>query len=949
MVARFATVWEKNMKKHFVSNALKSFILILILAGCASSPKEDSIFELIMQGRYEEAKDRFKTKEDINAVDENGNTALHLAAQVNEADLVSFLIIKGADTEIRNNAGDMPLHTAIKNESIDAAKVLAIVHGDIFEEDANSNMAIDLALAKGDAWYDAMITKQTGEVRDRNGQSIVHHFVKTRDEKAIDMCVKKELPLSVKDSKGRTPLYLAFESAENSAAIRIAAKLILANSELVRGEFAYFEDAVKTHNMILRFNDGQTPLHLATIDGHTGIVDYILNEKTSLRLSDILGAQDISGATPLHEAVRYGRTDIAELLLKAGAKVDALDSIGKTPLLLIMPIESQFKSYSTLLSHGANINQKDMYGDTVLHVATMADAPVNVLELLVKKGAMVNERNKQGVTPIEIAIEQEHSEQVDFFANSGADIFAEDMEGNSPLSKALDRPTPDMLKMLVGKENISAKDSSGNTALHIAIQKDAPAEYIKYLIDAGSDVNARNKNGDSVLFIAAQKNRRDAGDMLLEKNADIFATNVQNDSPLRIALTNGGEVQDWLITSKTLNTTDGSGNTPLHYAAEWQLNSAIISLIQKGAKVTAENANGETALFSAVKSDNPETIQILVDNGAIVDSKDNHARDNLGNTPLHSAVKWNALNAAKTLISLGVDVNAQNLSGKTALNEACRSAKREMAVLLIQSGADVNAADAAGRTVLMDAISSRNEQMVSLLIGYGANVQIQELYGRNAYHAAALTGNIPIINMVRNAGGNPLSRDAGGDSPFSLVLKADISIIQAVLGNNTTIVDSDGNTPTHIAVERGASKNLLTQLLNMGYPVSQRNGKGMTALNMAVEKNNENLALVLLEYGADPYLSTPTGENALTSVFKTKNFTILDAIVKYNSAKTDRQGDTILHYAARTADKETASHLVAMNLDRTAKNITGETPAQMAERWDRPEIAEILRETVKTN
>lgn len=934
--------------KHFLRNALKSLILVLILAGCASSPKEKTIFQLISEGRYEEAKDRFKTKEDINAVDEDGNTALHLAAKVNEADLVSFLVIKGADTEIRNNEGDIALHTAIKNDGIDAAKVLAIVNSDIFEKDSDGNLAIDLALAKGDAWYDAMITKQTGEVRDENGQSLVHHFVKIRDEKAVDMSIQKGLPLSVKDADGKTPLYLAFESADNSAAIRIAAKLILADSELVRGEFAYFEDAVKTHNMILRFNDGQTPLHIATIDGHTGIVDYILNEKTSLRLSDILGAQDISGATPLHEAVRYGRTEIAELLLNAGAKVDALDSIGKSPLLLIIPVESQRDTYKLLLDNNANINQKDMYGDTVLHVATMSNAPADVLDYLVQNGALVDERNKQGVTPIEIAIEQEHPEQVEFFAKNGADIFAEDMDGESPLSKALERPTSDMLKMLVGEENVNAKDSSGNTALHIAILKDAPAEYIKYLIDAGSDVNARNKNGDSVLFVTVQKNRRDAGDLLLEKDADIFATNVQNNSPLRVALTRGGEVQDWLINSKTLNMTDGSGNTPLHYAAEWQLNDAIISLIQKGAKVTAENANGESPLFSATKGNNSRTIQILVDNGAIVDSADNHARDNLGNTPLHAAVKWNALESAKTLISLGVDVNAQNLSGKTALSEACRSAKTEMAVLLIENGADINAADAAGRTVLMDAIASRNEEMVSLLIGYGANVQIQELYGRNAYHAAALTGDIPIINMVRKAGGNPMSRDSGGESPFSLVLRANFDVIQAVLGNDTTIVDSDGNTPVHIAVEKDVSKTLLTQLLDKGYPVSQRNGKGMTALNMAVEKDEESLALVLLEYGADPYLATPTGENALTSVFKTKNFTVLDAIVKYNRTKTDRQGDTILHYAARTADKETVAHLVEMQLDRSAKNITGETPAEMAERWGRPEIAELLREIVKT-
>ena len=922
------------------------FAAAIFLSGCTSTPKgPTSVQELILQGRYDEAKEIFKTKTDINSVDENGDTALHVAARVNEADLVSFLIIKGADTELRNNSGDTALHVAIKNNAIDAAKVLAIVHGDIFAKDANDNNALELALAKGDRWYDAMITPQTGELRDVDGESIVHYFVKTRDEKAIDRCISVGVPLSVKDNYGLTPLHLAFQDAGNAGSIRIAAKLLLAGAEPVRGDFSYFEDAVRTHNMILRFHDGQTPLHIATIDGHTGIVDYILNEKTSVRTVDILAAQDISGGTPLHEAVRYGRVDIARLLILGGANINATDSIGKTPILLIIPQNAQKEMYPLLIQYRAKVNQKDMYGDTVLHVATMANAPVNTLSLLVSNGAVINERNKEGVTPLSLAIELHHKDQVKFYAENGADVYAEDMEGNTPITKALESDTVEMLKTLMTGANISSTDSSGNTALHIAISKDAPIEYIRYLVEAGSDVNARNKNGDSVLFIAVQKNRRDAGDLLLEKNADIFATNTQNNSPLRMALNRGGEVQDWLINSKTLNSTDGSGNTPLHYASEWHLNNAIVSLIQKGAKLDAQNGNGESAIYSCVKGgdDSPSTINVLVSNGVVIDSKDKIGRDYLGNTPLHAAVKWSAFNTAKTLIALGVDVDAQNLSGKTALSDACRSAKKDMAVLLIRSGADINATDATGRTVLMDAISSSNEEMVRLLLTYKANVQIQEMSGRNAYHEAALTGNTGIINLIRKAGGNPLARDAAGDTPFSLVLDSDIHVIQAVLGNDTTITDSDGNTPIHIAVEKHASQKTLLQLLNMGYPASNRNGKGLTALNEAITKNQKSQALALLEYGADPFIATATGENALTSVFKTKNLELLDAIAKYDATKTDRQGDGILHYAARSASRDIVEHLVSLKLDKTARNISGETASQMAERWGRSDIADLLK------
>ncbi len=944
-------MWERNdMKNKKTAIVLTAAALVTLSAGlsaCKSTPAEPeapSLQRLIKEGRYDEARELFAARADINSVDEDGNTALHLAAEINEADMVSFLIIKGANTEAKNNAGDTPLHVAIKHNALAATKVLAIVHGDIFAKDAEDNTALELALAKGGDWYKAVITPQTGAIRDTDGESIVHYFVKTRDEIAIDYCVSQELPLSVVDNFEKTPLSLAFESASDAAAIRIAAKLLLAGATPVGGDYAYFEDAVRMHNSLLRFNDGQTALHIATIQGDTGIVDYILNDKTSARTQDILQAQDITGATPLHEAVRYGRVDIAKLLLSHGAQVDALDSIGKTPIMLTIPPETQLEMYKTLVQYRANVAQKDMFGDTVLHVATMAKASADVIKFLVESGAPINERNKQGVTPLALAIDQKLDDHVVYYASLGADIFAEDMQGNSPLSLALASPEPEMLQTLITKQNIRDKDSGGNTPLHIAIMMDAPFDYIKYLVNSGADVNARNKSGDSVLYLTVEKNKRQAGELLLEKGADIFATNTQNYSPLRLALEYGGDVQDWLITSQTLNTTDGAGNTPLHYAAEWALDDALKGLIEKGAKLDAVNANGESVLFAAVKGGSTSCLAILVDNGAETDSRSNLARDHVGNTPLHAAVRWNASAIARELIALGVEVNAQNMSGKTALGDACRAGKMEMALLLLDHGADVNATDATGRSILVDSIQGNNEEMVSMLLGKGANPNIQEISGRNAYHEAAVSGNARIITLIRTAGGNPLSRDSIGETPFSLVLRSgNEQLMKTVLGSNTTIVDSDGNTPVHIAVERKVPVKTLTTLLSMGYPVSQRNGKGVTALYIAVNTKQKALAELLLERGADPFIATTANDCALSIALKEKNLEILDAIAKYCSSSTDMKGDSMLHYAARLADAETARHLVGLGLNVAAKNISGETPAAMAARWQRPAVAEALR------
>lgn len=928
-----------------LSNTAFIFILTAVFISCGSTKqsKNVSVQNLIMEGRFDEARDLFSLKTDINAQDADGNTALHIASKVNEADLVTFLIIKGADTEITNNFGETPLHIAVKNDNVDCAKNLIALKANIFAKDDEDNSVIQIALAKDELWYDIMINQKTAELRDINGENIVHYFVRTGDEKAIDFCIKNALPLSVKNNEGKTPVNLCFDDAENFNSIKIAAKLLQGGAECVRGDFAYFEDAVRSHNPLLRFTDGQTPLHIATISGHTGIVKYLLTEKSSIRLSDLLQAQDIAGSTPLHEAVRYGQVEIAKLLLENGAKIDALDAVGKTPFLLIIPENKQYEMYSTLLSFNAKATEKDMFGDTVLHVATMANVSTKVLQLLVSYGSPVNERNKQGITPLSLAIEKNNTPHVIFYAQNGADINAQDMQGNTPLGRALESPSIDMLKTLITPKNVLSKDSDGQTPLHIAIIKDSPFEYIQYLIDSGADVNARNKNGDSVLYLAVKKNKKDVGDLLLSRNADIFATNTENNSPLRIALTEGGEVQDWLITSRTLNIVDGSGNTPLHYAAEWNLKEALSSLIQKGANVNAVNSNGESALFSAVKADSPEIIQLLVENGIITDTRSNLTRDHLGNTPLHYAVKWNSLNAAQSIISLGFDVNSQNLSGKTALSDSARSGKIEMTQLLIQFGANVNSADISGKTALIDSIQSGSEEMISLLLQNGANPQIQEMNGRNAYHEAALTANTKVIELIRNAGGNPLSRDSFGDSPFSLVLKFDESVIKAVLGSNIYIVDSDGNTPVHIAVEKNVTPATLTMLIDMGFPVSQRNGKGMTPLYNAVSKNQKKLALTLLERGADPFIATINGDSALTNAFKNGNIEILDAIVKYNARKTDTKGDSILHYASRIANVQQVKHLLESGLERNVKNLSGETPYAMALRWNRKDIAELLK------
>lgn len=917
----------------------------LVFIGCKTTPKSDAkksntskntttksntAFDMILNGKSEDAKALFETKTDINETDEDGNSALHAAAKVNDEEMTTFLLIKGADTELKNHDGDTPLHVAVANGSVEAAQTLATGGADIFARNAEGRIPLDMGLEKDPRFYDVFITQKSGRIRDTGGETIVHYFVRTRNGEGVRQCIKRGLPISVPNNDGKTPLDAAFEDANDIDAIYIAADLIMGGAERVEGDFEYFYDAVADRNIDVKFDDGQTALHYAAMMGHGGIARYLLENGAKAN------CQDTSGSTPLHEAVRYGNTNEALMLLGIGAPVNAQDNLGKTPIMLYVPVEAQDKMYSLLISYKADVTKMDSYGDTVLHTATMTALPTGILTKLVAAGADVNARNKDGVTPLLIASQKEMLDHVEFYSSLGADIHSEDKSGITPLKVALS--DDDMLEKMVNLNNVMSLDSGGNTPLHVAIMADASVEKTKYILSLMDDVNARNREGNNALYLAVLKHNQKLLETLLEKKADIFSTNAAGYSPLRLALATGGDVQDWLITDDTIKATDGSGNTALHYAASWGMKDAASSLIAKGAAVEARNSRGEVPLFDAAQADNTSIIDVLSAGGANVNT-----RDNLGSTALHVAVRWDSQNAARRLIQLGADVSTQNSAGKSPLAEAALAGKIGASRILMDAGSDRDSTDKDGRTILMDAIRGQNAGVVAMLLDNGANPQIQDVNGRNAYHEAVLTGRTDIIGLVRDAGGNPLSRDKRGITPFALSLKQDEDVVMATLGEDKTITDSDGNTPIHIIVSLGGSLDTLSLLIRDGFPCDTLNAKGQTPLSMAVEKGEERYALVLLQNDANPFVFiNKQGQSAATIALAKNDERIISDIVKYAGEKSDIQGNTILHYAAKSANEQTVKTLLSYGLSRNVKNISGETPADTARRWKHSNVAAIL-------
>ena len=132
------------------------------------------------------------------------------------------------------------------------------------------------------------------------------------------------------------------------------------------------------------------PIHTAAHEGDLAKV------KSLLASGARVDARDENGFTPLHWAKT---AQIAKVLLKAGARVDARGKYGETPLNFGLKTVEVTK---VLLKAGAKVDARDGDGFTSLHWAAFF-ASADVVEVLLKAGANPKAKNIYGQTPFALA------------------------------------------------------------------------------------------------------------------------------------------------------------------------------------------------------------------------------------------------------------------------------------------------------------------------------------------------------------------------------------------------------------------------------------------------------------------------------------------------------------------------------------------------------------------
>ncbi|WP_456411393.1 ankyrin repeat domain-containing protein [Oceanithermus sp.] len=128
-------------------------------------------------------------------------------------------------------------------------------------------------------------------------------------------------------------------------------------------------------------------------------------------------------------AAEFNRPEIVELLIKSGAKVDAKDHRGASPLYLAAGFNPDTNVIDVLAKHGANPRVKvfENPDGTALHMAAMFNSNPRTIAKLVSLGPAVSERNNRQETPLHAAARfNSNPGVIRALINEGADAYAKE-------------------------------------------------------------------------------------------------------------------------------------------------------------------------------------------------------------------------------------------------------------------------------------------------------------------------------------------------------------------------------------------------------------------------------------------------------------------------------------------------------------------------------------------
>jgi ankyrin repeat protein len=460
---------------------------MLCVSGLGAAGTDAPLADAVQRRDTQAVLSLLKNRADVNAPQSDGATALHWAADLDDAETTGLLIRAGARVDTPNHYGMTPLALAAGNGS-------AAIIDQLLKAGADPNGAVragetPLMLAARTHRPDAVkVLLNAGAKVDAqetwNGQTALMWAAAAGSVPVVQVLIDRGADVHARSNAGTTPLAFAVRRGDLPSV-----RALLAAGADVREKRP----------------DGATPLLMAVINGHADLVDLLLDQgadpnveggSTELTVPGVRARpmelkyrkltnneRDSEGVTrgnifgkPLHAAIHVANWHISDQFI--AVHIDRLRVI------------------QSLLAHGADVNgrismeeprwsgaryRRHLAGATAFLLAAKS-ADVEVMRLLLAHGADPGIGTEERITPL---------------------MAAAGIAWASNQDRASESQVLDAVKLLVDelRADVNAVSDLGETAMHAAAYRGANS-VVQYLFDKGAKLDVIARDGRTPLIVA---------------------------------------------------------------------------------------------------------------------------------------------------------------------------------------------------------------------------------------------------------------------------------------------------------------------------------------------------------------------------------------------------------------------------------------------------------------
>lgn len=472
------------------------------------------------------------------------NTPLHTACYFADITAVGILLERGADTNARNDDGDTPLCVMAKRNSCPNDTLYADISGLLLYEGAkvtrsgkNTTALIEAVRNRHFLMADVLLMSGNRiDSTDWNGDNVLHAIcdsagyiannIKSRKKRIADFA---ERWYSDKDKQ---------ETYEELESLLVLDKQCCHTTRMIL-ESGQIDSEEKN-------NCGKTPFLIAAERGARKIGALLSGQDPE---TDELAA--IAGGLDQFQALWYRDEEALDALLRSGADTQVVcedngmtDFKGKSPLGCALTWEN-FSAAELLLRRGADPNFRDSEERTAFavwmsnrgHGCEYKEPCLHFLQCLTACGwDLESPADKEGNTALSVACRGAKYDTgiwaVRYLVENGADVNAHNMQGQTPTMNLYGgRYWDGNIPRFSGFARSYPYDGRACT--------EQDAETLEVLLEAGADINVKDKWGNTLLhYIAGSSMRgsKEATELVMEFGTpDVSAVNNEGLTALDIA------------------------------------------------------------------------------------------------------------------------------------------------------------------------------------------------------------------------------------------------------------------------------------------------------------------------------------------------------------------------------------------------------------------------------